>query len=495
MEIEFNKYAILIGIDDYKENPGSTIKLKPLKGCVKDIQNMKKTLLNKCGFKERNIYTIESTEEKTESEIRNKIDILLKNIDESFEKGKDSIYFHFSGHGLLNEASSYIMLHSSPLEVLEIPRIIDGKLKPKHQFYTFDCCHCGEITYIRGSETEEEKIKNYFEKSSGMAILYACKKTQKALETAEGGKLTNSMIKIISDMKYYDKDKILSSGTLIEQVKKEMINEKQEPIGISETSGYYPFAAETFWKKIEKIELEESEKGGLERNMIEIIEEFEDKESLAIFSDKNKFITYRRETMEFFLEILKSNIQNILTEKGIVYSITDCISDDDLPRIYNSLNFIPLSSGLKKIIKVKERKNPFMTASIFNRFMEEQNETTIEYRLGGNALVFSINYLTNEEFSNKFEIGIIILPLQFGINITFLLTDEGFESDKRNISLENLNFEVMESGEIERKKEIINSYFYKKIKELVDRNIEKNKKINKVLKEEYSKYKMNVVKF
>ncbi|MGL5592694.1 MAG: caspase family protein [Cetobacterium sp.] len=488
MEIEFSKYAILIGIDDYEENPESTINLKSLKGCVKDIQNMKKTLINKCGFKEKNIYTIESTEEKTESEIRNKIDILLKNINESFEKGKDSIYFHFSGHGLLNEASSYIMLHSSPLEVLEIPKIIDEKLKPKHQFYTFDCCHCGEITYIRGSETEEEKIKNYFEKSSGMAILYACKKTQKALETAEGGKLTNSMIKIISDIKYYDKDKILSSGTLIEQVKKEMINEKQEPIGISETSGYYPFASKLFWRDIDKVN-EIVEKEECERTMVEIAEE----RPCGIFSDEQKYHSDRRTTSENFLSLIEENINSILNTKGIVPAKRS-INNDLLPKIYNSLDYTPLNSGLARNIKIKSRNNMLIGYQIESILGGEETDK-YEYSLRADSLKYIVEYSLKNEFSNSFKLGVVILPLQFGLSVTFLLLDSSFGSNTESISLENLYFNVMTNEEFEEKQEKINMMFYKKIEEFVNRNEEKDKRFNEELREKYKKFETSVIKF
>ena len=488
MNLNFNKYAILIGIDDYEENPGSTIKLKPLKGCVKDIQNMKKTLINKCGFKEKNIYTIESTEEKTESEIRNKIDILLKNIDESFEKGKDSIYFHFSGHGLLNEASSYIMLHSSPLEVLEIPKIIDEKLKPKHQFYTFDCCHCGEITYVRGSETEEEKIKNYFEKSSGMAILYACKKTQKALETIEGGKLTNSMIKIISDIKYYDEDKILSSGTLIEQVKKEMINEKQEPIGISETSGYYPFASKLFWKDIDKVN-ETVEKEESERTMVEIVEE----RPYNIFSDEQKYHSDRMTTSKNFLSLIEENINSILNAKGIVPA-KKRINDDLLPKIYNSLDYTPTNSGLTRNIKVKARNNMLIGYQI-ESILGGTETDKYEYSLGRDSLEYIVEYSLKNEFNNSFKLGVVVLPLRFGLSVTFLLLDSSFGSNTESLSLENLYFNVMTNEEFEVKKEKINMMFYEKIEEFVNRNEEKDKRFNEELREKYKKFEASVIKF
>lgn len=490
MEIGFTKYAILIGIDDYKEDPNSTYKLEPLRGCVKDIQKIKETLINKCGFRERNIYTVESTNEKTEIEIRNKIELYLEEIAKTFEKNKDSIYFQFSGHGVLNDGASYVMLHDSPMKVLEIPELINETLLPKHQFYTFDCCHCGgETTFVRGSSGDIEKLEKFFQKSSGLDILYACKKNQAALETENGGKLTNSIIQIISDLDYYDKkDGILSSGMLIEQVKKEMLDEKQEPIGCSQTNGYYPFASKLFWKDIKKLDIV-TEKEENERTMIEIIEG----KSCSIFSDEKKYNSNRRVTSQKFLALIEENINNILTTKGIELS-KKRVYDELLPRIYNSLDYTPIKSGLTRNIKIKAKNNMFAGYQL-ESILGGSQEDKYEYSLGVDSFDFLVEYSLRNEFSNSFKIGVVILPLQFGLSVTFLLLDSSFGSNTESILLENLYFNVMTNEEFEVKKEDINIMFYKKIEEFINRNVEKDKRFNDELREKYKKFEASVIKF
>lgn len=490
MEIGFTKYAILVGIDDYKENHQSRYNLKPLKGCVKDIKKIKEVLINKCNFKEKNIYSIESTTEKSEIEIRNKIEIYLEEIGKTFEKNKDSIYFQFSGHGILDEGDSYVMLHNSPMKVIEIPEIVNRSLYPKHQFYTFDCCQCGgETTFIRGADSELQKLEKFFQKSSGLDILYACKKNQAALETENGGKLTNSIVKIISDIDYYDKkDGLLSSGMLIEQVKKEMIDEKQEPIGCSQTNGCYPFASKLFWKDIDMtnktIEKEEDK-----RTMVENTEKKVD----SIFSNKEKYYSDRKKMSQNLLELIEEIINNSLTLKENELNERK-IYKDLLPRIYNSLDYVPISSGLTRTVKEENNKNLFglyhQVGMILNPKVDEY-----EYTLGHDSFQYMIEYSLKNEFINSFKLGIVILPLKFGLSITFILIDSSFGSNTESILLENLYISVMTNEEFEIKKDNIKLMFEGKVEEFLNRNIEKNKIFNKELREELKEFETSVIKF
>lgn len=490
MNLNFNKYAILIGIDDYKKDSQSTYKLSPLKGCVKDIKKIKEVLIDKCGFKEKNIYSIESTEEQTEIEIRNKIGLFLEEIRETFEDEQDSIYFQFSGHGVLHDEASYIMLHNSPIEVLKIPEIINKELIPKHQFYTFDCCHCGgEATYVRGTNNDNETLEKLLKKSSGIDILYACKKNQAALETENGGKLTNSIIKIISDSNYYDKDKVLSSGTLIEQVKKEMIDEKQEPIGCTQTNGYYPFAAKAFWKTKEAIEIKLEKEEEVKKNMIEK----RDEEVKSIFSDSQNFDENRRTMSENILDLIERNFYYVLEEME-VKAKESSIPLSLLSKIYNSLDHIPLSSGIRKEVKERENINPLISSQI-NAIFAGKDGPKYEYRFGPDSFKFALNYSTSGEFSNTFKIRVVVLPLQFGISLTFILSSSCFGGGDESIELENIYLNVMSSDEFISKKEEINSYFNKKIIEIVNKNLEKDIQFNIMLKEEYNKFEASVTKF
>lgn len=458
----------MIGINDYKEDNNSTLKLKPLKGCVKDVQNIKKVLIEKCGFNEENIYSIESSEENHETEIWNKFYLFLDKISDSFIRGKDSIYFHFSGHGVLNETASNIMLHNSPLEVTRIPELIIQRIEPQVQFYTFDCCHCGESNYTRG-EKENYKLSDYFKKSSGLYILYACKKNQVAFETEEGGKLTNTIIKIISDLKYYDKDKILSAGALVEQVKKEMLEDKQEPIGISDSTGYYPFSTKKFW-------LSEHVDENIKRESKKIV----NREDVNINCDE--ICNQRHEIIVEFFKIILKSLDEVFNEQKIHY-FDSKFEEGMLKKVYESLKWKPLESGLEKKMLIEKSVLAF---SVFR-----PNDIKYKYSLKIDSRSKLIYYFFNGKFKNTFGIGFIILPVKFGVSISMILTKKKF-GEEEEIENTNYFFDALKLKEDEKEK------FYLFIKEKIKEKIEEQQQINEEYDEdllvEYSEFQGDIIK-
>ena len=50
MDIQETRYAVIIGIDDYQNNP--------LSFCVNDAESIEETLLKNCLFKKENIFNI-----------------------------------------------------------------------------------------------------------------------------------------------------------------------------------------------------------------------------------------------------------------------------------------------------------------------------------------------------------------------------------------------------------------------------------------------------
>ncbi|MGL5124757.1 MAG: hypothetical protein ACRC6U_02060 [Fusobacteriaceae bacterium] len=266
-----------------------------------------------------------------------------------------------------------------------------------------------------------------------------------------------------------------------------MMNEKQEPIGRSETNGYYPFASTLFWKNIDKIE-KIGEKEENKRIMTEIIEE----KPYNIFSDEKKYHLERRETSQNFLSLIEESINNILTIKGIV-PVKIVISDNLLPRIYNSLDYTPTNSGLIRNLKVNPRNNSLIGYQI-ESILGGAEINKYEYSLGSDSFEYIVGYSLKNEFSNSFKLGVLILPLQFGLSVTFLLLDSSFGSNTESISLENLYFNIMTNEEFEIKKEDINIIFYKKIEEFIKRTEEKNQKFNEELREKYKKFEASVVK-
>lgn len=463
------KYAILIGINDYKEEKNSTIRLKPLKGCVKDIQNMKKVLVEKCGFKEKNIYSIESSEENPQIEIWSRVNSFLDEMRKCFNKGEDSIYFHFSGHGILNETISNIMLHNYPLEVIKIPELIIEKLNPKVQFYTFDCCHCGESKYTRGEE--QHKLDEYFKKSSGLYALYACKKNQVAIETEDGGKLTNTIIQVISDLKYYDSDKVLSAGILVEQVKQEMIKERQEPIGVIDSAGYYPFSAESMWLK----ETSTNE----EKNMIE---KLTDKREIEINYNEIPEQIYKKNNM--FFDVISRCLKNVFDNNKIEY-FEEHFKEFILKVIYESLKYIPLKSGLERI--EKKVNNPF-SISIFRTTSKEY-----EYSLGIDSKDQLFYYSFDSKFKNTFGIGFLLLPLKFGVSLSIISSSKKFRDEEERIENTNYYFDSFPLKEDEIPK--LSNFIEKEIEKIIKEQQELNEKYNDYLTKEYIKFQNDVMKF
>lgn len=101
-----NKYALVIGINDYYREP--TIKSShSLKGCVNDALSIKALLTNRFGFATKNINTLlnQSATQK------NLIDALNQIIIKS-EAG-DAVVFYFSGHGTFIDNSA---LNNDPVK-------------------------------------------------------------------------------------------------------------------------------------------------------------------------------------------------------------------------------------------------------------------------------------------------------------------------------------------------------------------------------------------
>lgn len=88
-----NKYAVLVGINDYYESP--TVKsFRSLKGCVNDALSMKSLLMNRFGFEKTNINVI-LNEKATQSQL---ISAMTATLNKS--RTGDVVVFYFSGHGI-----------------------------------------------------------------------------------------------------------------------------------------------------------------------------------------------------------------------------------------------------------------------------------------------------------------------------------------------------------------------------------------------------------
>jgi hypothetical protein len=102
-----NLYALLIGIDRYLPNllPDDTYYLN-LKGCVRDIKNVEKFLLDRLALPAERIFTFTSSDTGTEEiseppqqwPTKKNIVAAFKKLHEIAQPG-DQVYIHYSGHG------------------------------------------------------------------------------------------------------------------------------------------------------------------------------------------------------------------------------------------------------------------------------------------------------------------------------------------------------------------------------------------------------------
>ena len=151
-----NKYALLIGINDYEM-------VSNLKGCVNDIVLMKSLLINKYGFSQGNILTLINEEATRENIINSFFSHLIDQVKED-----DIVVFHYSGHG----AQIYNLDTKGKNEVDSLEEILvtyDFEDNPNNEFkgivddeinglikkltnitknvtFIFDACHSADIT-------------------------------------------------------------------------------------------------------------------------------------------------------------------------------------------------------------------------------------------------------------------------------------------------------------------------------------------------------------
>src|SRR5262245_7193840 len=78
--------ALLLGINDYKH-------VNPLRGCVNDVENVRKLLTEKFGFDAKNVKTL-INQRVTKAKVQEQMKWLFRDAREG-----DRLVFHFSGHG------------------------------------------------------------------------------------------------------------------------------------------------------------------------------------------------------------------------------------------------------------------------------------------------------------------------------------------------------------------------------------------------------------
>ncbi len=165
------KRALLIGIN-YKGTKSA------LRGCINDVQNMKKVLMEKFGYEEKNIRVL--TDEERIKPTKRNMELCIQLITHQTRPG-DTVYFHYSGHGYKirdtsgDESDGYdeVLI---PLDHQRAGVITDDWLRdnlaaaiPKDSklFCVLDCCHSGTgmdlpFTYRYNSMGKPTPIPNEY---------------------------------------------------------------------------------------------------------------------------------------------------------------------------------------------------------------------------------------------------------------------------------------------------------------------------------------------
>lgn len=387
------RYAIIIGINDYSNNP--------LAYCVNDADSIAQTLIEYCMFEEKNIFKIISNEENSLKDITGQYLENLRKVKENFRERVDSILFYFAGHGSQSNDKSVLWFQDSPYPIEEIFEDFCS-LTPRVQTYIIDACQSGNKVLTRSIDNDISKFINL---SEGASFLYACRSSEGAQERADlaHGLLTHNLLSYISNRSSYDEDGYLTFNRIVDFVQKNTIEHSefsQTPVVESRISGFYPFA-------ILKDKLSEVRSTTVKSSI-----------------EKRDLREVRNKIQERCIDLIDTCL-NSLTFNN--YSIADTVDFNELTsrEIYNS-------SDLKeKIVKYTESHN---LVSLNKLIYQEEVKVDYKNNLFGSVLLSLdkmynkpqsyINYVIdfhNKDLYSKFKICMSndIEEVSFGIGVIF----------------------------------------------------------------------------
>ncbi|MFC3561567.1 caspase family protein [Pedobacter jamesrossensis] len=158
-----NKYAVIVGINEYYETPGVKSPNYSLKGCMNDAISMKSLLINRFSFPKENVKTLVNAQATQKTFIAAMTEMLNKS------KAGDVVVFYFCGHGVYtinpaneddsvkagyNQAICMSDLYSPNYECL----VMDNTLKKLFNMFVgkqvtltsiFDCCYSSNLSMVK----------------------------------------------------------------------------------------------------------------------------------------------------------------------------------------------------------------------------------------------------------------------------------------------------------------------------------------------------------
>lgn len=200
-----NRYALLVGINDYTTNT-------PLNYSLNDVRRLEKTLTTYCNFEQLRVRPLTSDDEE-HNDIT--FDLIKKEIDElasDFIPEQDVFLFYYSGHGS-NDDVNYIL--DLDCQEVQLTQIFDEitKLSPKYLIFIIDSCHSGVAFEFKGAPEisfDDYLATRYKYSPYGFYLLASSSRKERsvAYATDEMGLYTKNFIKCVLD------DTIYSYGVL-----------------------------------------------------------------------------------------------------------------------------------------------------------------------------------------------------------------------------------------------------------------------------------------
>lgn len=138
-------HALIIGIDTYSGSGNRNTNFKDLIGCVRGANELKKILMDRYYFKEKNIKMMtgeKEVEEQTRNNIINGIVYYNHELKET-----DSLLVYFSGHGVYNnklDIGYWVAADGLLISGEEVRRLL-YKSKARNIFIVFDACYSAKM--------------------------------------------------------------------------------------------------------------------------------------------------------------------------------------------------------------------------------------------------------------------------------------------------------------------------------------------------------------
>lgn len=459
------RYAIIIGINDYSQNP--------LSYCVNDAIEFKEVLINNCRFDENNIFMITSDTKTSEKDITGKYLEALREIKERFISKEDSILFYFAGHGSCKNNKSVVWLQESSYPIENIFNDISS-LNPKVQMYIIDSCQSGSKVLTRNKDTE---LQQYIRSAKGTMFLYACQNTESAqeLNELEHGLLTYKILESIKNKELYDDKGYLSFNRIVDYVQRETSVEsgfEQIPVIENNIVGFYPFAVD----KEKVVNNRNSDKTNIiSENDIKTL-----KEIRTSLMDKGiKKLNESLECLEFDgYEVVTINDFDELDYIGV-----ECLKEEIVEYVEKE-KLIPLHNLIYKMEDEKKYDNP-----LFGNILKQvdllnnvQNKITRYYiNFGMEDLKANLKLFLSKTINEvSFGVGYIYYQAKWGVvalKIGFLIDWDGevynlikdINIDDIALSLETTSIKLIDDINIGFEdfiKELVSSWNYDREEEL-----------------------------